>query len=131
MTAYEVRISDWSSDVCSSDRRDCRIAVVLAEQAMGLHGQDVAVGADRALLRLHAQLGDPLLADGADRAAGEGLEPALVGLAGADLVDALARERPRFVEEQVGQGHGPPGCDGLRIGGGPTKAGPENGQHAG
>src|SRR3546814_15308321 len=22
-TAYEMRISDWSSDVCSSDRRDC------------------------------------------------------------------------------------------------------------
>src|SRR3546814_18888573 len=25
-TAYEMRISDWSSDVCSSDRRDCLIA---------------------------------------------------------------------------------------------------------
>src|SRR3546814_16507348 len=103
MTAYEVRISDWSSDVCSSDRRDCRIAVVLAEQAMGLHGQDVAVDADRALLRLHAQLGDPLLTEGADRAVGEGLEPALVGLAGADLVDALERQRLRFVEDKVGQ----------------------------
>src|SRR3546814_20787786 len=25
-TAYEMRISDWSSDVCSSDLRDCRTA---------------------------------------------------------------------------------------------------------
>src|SRR3546814_9113797 len=24
-TAYEMRISDWSSDVCSSDLRDCRV----------------------------------------------------------------------------------------------------------
>src|SRR3546814_3169572 len=28
MTAYEMRISDWSSDLCSSDRRDaCRAAI--------------------------------------------------------------------------------------------------------
>src|SRR3546814_7872246 len=30
-TAYELRISDWSSDVCSSDLRDAGLAVVLLQ----------------------------------------------------------------------------------------------------
>src|SRR3546814_5353386 len=30
-TAYEMRISDWSSDVCSSDLRGDRLAAILAD----------------------------------------------------------------------------------------------------
>src|SRR3546814_9525751 len=38
-TAYELRISDWSSDVCSSDLADQQVAAYLAkEHAMPKHG---------------------------------------------------------------------------------------------
>src|SRR3546814_9257316 len=40
-TAYEMRISDWSSDVCSSD-----LAAVVARAVEGERG-DVAVAGDR------------------------------------------------------------------------------------
>src|SRR3546814_1214369 len=43
-TAYEMRISDWSSDVCSSDL--VQIAIVADRQAdVGRHGQRGAVAA--------------------------------------------------------------------------------------
>src|SRR3546814_7979097 len=61
-TAYEMRISDWSSDVCSSDlierldavgafvdHRDTRIARILLHAALG----DVAMPA----IDLHRQIG--------------------------------------------------------------------------
>src|SRR3546814_4624495 len=46
-TAYEMRISDWSSDVCSSDLGvgEPRVALVGAAQAgseLGLHGQQAS-----------------------------------------------------------------------------------------
>src|SRR3546814_7312678 len=44
-TAYELRISDWSSDVCSSDLAELRLA---AQRLLG----DEAVGADRARVDL-------------------------------------------------------------------------------
>src|SRR3546814_4673724 len=34
-TAYEMRISDWSSDVCSSDLASARVARARAESARG------------------------------------------------------------------------------------------------
>src|SRR3546814_10096754 len=34
MTAYEVRICDWSSDVCSSDLSPSRIKVIFGNSAM-------------------------------------------------------------------------------------------------
>src|SRR3546814_1695977 len=44
-TAYEMRISDWSSDVCSSDLLgDHRRALV--EELLGLRGVDPAPGDD-------------------------------------------------------------------------------------
>src|SRR3546814_16135690 len=47
-TAYEMRISDWSSDVCSSDlRRDCFELVRLDDRAGGIGG----TGDDDALRR--------------------------------------------------------------------------------
>src|SRR3546814_15443465 len=49
-TAYEMRISDWSSDVCSSDLVVVIgvIVIVVASQLIGDHrpGNDVHVGAD-------------------------------------------------------------------------------------
>src|SRR3546814_2723243 len=44
-TAYEMRISDWSSDVCSSDLRRCSI---LRERASGR--RKAVAGKDRAAL---------------------------------------------------------------------------------
>src|SRR3546814_5588882 len=51
-TAYEMRISDWSSDVCSSDLRHAAVAILRqrAEQAFGR-----ARGADR-LPQIHHRL---------------------------------------------------------------------------
>src|SRR3546814_11653974 len=37
-TAYEMRISDWSSDVCSSDLRDDEVRHILQEQIDGRVG---------------------------------------------------------------------------------------------
>src|SRR3546814_2590483 len=47
-TAYEMRISDWSSDVCSSDLPEPVAGMVPAQQRLG--GDDRAVG--KADLRL-------------------------------------------------------------------------------
>src|SRR3546814_13292833 len=46
-TAYDLRISDWSSDVCSSDldhgRNVCRRDSIVERRAMPGHGREVAV----------------------------------------------------------------------------------------
>src|SRR3546814_8958968 len=44
-TAYEMRISDWSSDVCSSDLRLARLADLHEERAVVPELQDVRVAA--------------------------------------------------------------------------------------
>src|SRR3546814_9700391 len=36
-TAYELRISDWSSDVCSSDLTVGKDGIVTVEEGQGLH----------------------------------------------------------------------------------------------
>src|SRR3546814_8845823 len=50
-TAYEVRISDWSSDVCSSDLvRDALLkAVEIGEHQFGLYRLGIGDGIDAAL----------------------------------------------------------------------------------
>src|SRR3546814_9879964 len=67
-TAYEMRISDWSSDVCSSDLRDHAFEHVdrehaerkcLALRAQCIGGADVAA-ADRAQIDAAAQPPDQL-----------------------------------------------------------------------
>src|SRR3546814_5994228 len=51
-TAYEMRISDWSSDVCSSDLRDVVVlAFHLQEHAQQLHRRTDAGRQVRALLQ--------------------------------------------------------------------------------
>src|SRR3546814_4986652 len=47
-TAYELRISDWSSDVCSSDLDSARMADVLAP--LGYRPVDAPDGADMVIL---------------------------------------------------------------------------------
>src|SRR3546814_11141483 len=76
--------------------RDDGMAVVLAEVAVGLHRHDVLVEADRALLRLHPQSCDLFRRQVGDLFLGEGPEPELCRLAGADLAQigrASCRER--------------------------------------
>src|SRR3546814_3228584 len=69
-TAYEMRISDWSSDVCSSDL--CRAAGDDGRLAKGRHPRPAACAAGRALCRHLGHEADdvdgPLgAADGRDR----------------------------------------------------------------
>src|SRR3546814_4914654 len=80
-TAYGVRISDWSSDVCSSDLRRPRVL------GGGLAGQHEDAGADHRADAQHDQLG-----------AGEGalergfaFKAALERLAGVDVARRLDR----------------------------------------
>src|SRR3546814_6517534 len=62
-TAYEMRISDWSSDVCSSDLGDPgRAADVLAVAEVEAHGGGLAVDEldpDRPVHRLVGAVGRP------------------------------------------------------------------------
>src|SRR3546814_9670924 len=85
-----MRISDWSSDVCSFD------------------------------LLFRRQVGDLFL--------GEGPEPELCRLAGADLAHALQRQRLGMVQDEVRQEGAHPGVAGLRVGREPENAG--HGQEA-
>src|SRR3546814_10034802 len=51
-TAYELRISDWSSDVCSSDLVARDVALHLPEGRDGYAADDVALERDEVRLRL-------------------------------------------------------------------------------
>src|SRR3546814_2978519 len=56
-TAYEMRISDWSSDVCSSDLGAMRLAFRLEIATSGWAGQEVAADeADCAYISAAARL---------------------------------------------------------------------------
>src|SRR3546814_4221330 len=61
-TAYEMRISDWSSDVCSSDLavlgaghlgRELELQALLAEDALGLLADLIIHGRQNAVEELH------------------------------------------------------------------------------
>src|SRR3546814_4096969 len=102
-TAYEMRISDWSSDVCSSDlaqdhpghadapRRRNRLDAVGGHEAR----QDVRLAE---VAQAPGQCGHD--ADQADRAAAEPVEPARVELA--DHVDGGLETT---VVHQIGRAH--------------------------
>src|SRR3546814_7613037 len=78
-TAYEMRISDWSSDVCSSDLHADALALLHALQiaagAERLAGAGQDDGADAAILAQRAQRVDDVVAIrvGADRVHALGL----------------------------------------------------------
>src|SRR3546814_16218629 len=104
-TAYEMRISDWSSDVCSSDLA-ARLAAAL-EEAVGdqrilanaRHGAAGAAHADRPILE------DRMIVAGAGRATHEGdvaAQPEELGSQAGD--EATARVKAgdaRFVGDLV------------------------------
>src|SRR3546814_15123547 len=46
-TAYEMRISDWSSDVCSADRAGLMMPRITESQAMDLEALAIEVKADK------------------------------------------------------------------------------------
>src|SRR3546814_20724258 len=66
-TAYEMRISDWSSDVCSSDLRERAERRALGKER---HEREGGVGADRdqRAVREVRELEDPVAERQADRA---------------------------------------------------------------
>src|SRR3546814_8255834 len=92
-TAYEMRISDWSSDLCSSDLR----AWVLRPLWHGANSRVAVAGLVAGLsllaLSLYALVGTPLALDPVARQA-----PATIDDAIAQLEAQLARE-PQAVEE--------------------------------
>src|SRR3546814_10659762 len=49
-TAYEMRISDWSSDVCSSDLPECRLGILTLDDHALLVGPVHQVEAERCLV---------------------------------------------------------------------------------
>src|SRR3546814_2603583 len=53
-TAYEMRISDWSSDVCSSDLRCFDEQIAGLEDRRHVHEEDGVLGALEAFSQLHA-----------------------------------------------------------------------------
>src|SRR3546814_5550705 len=80
-TAYEMRISDWSSDVCSSDLADHARQGVLLSRPLGRSGGGVEAAGDpdcrsdarfgrhpRQLLGLRPPRADPVLAQEIGRA---------------------------------------------------------------
>src|SRR3546814_14607394 len=115
MTAYDMRISDWSSDVCSSDlllEADMalghlapdRIGMLLAPLDLGFDAVRFEVRLDAppdpldevaaALVKLLEPLGDRFIGVGLELAEGEGLHP------GHELVPAAPlgqRDRKRGV----------------------------------
>src|SRR3546814_11030494 len=65
-TAYEMRISDWSSDVCSSDLVwERAVAATVDRSLMRGFGSDLTIGASRGCLALRTSMGQqPLLHEG-------------------------------------------------------------------
>src|SRR3546814_17457647 len=102
-TAYEMRISDWSSDVCSSDLRVRRIELLpvvlqLLWRGGGGMNEFAATGFE---VPLHRSLPDPILMGGAPRsvaiangtlaaAMGLGLQLVIPGIALCLLGNSLA-----------------------------------------
>src|SRR3546814_1350478 len=113
-TAYEVRISDWSSDVCSSDLVDHRLSNAgggRIEDAVGrrdAHGhgvdQDVAVvGGIEVHLAANGRHADAVAvaADAGDHAGDEMARLRVVGRSKTERVEV--RHRPRAHGEHVAQ----------------------------
>src|SRR3546814_7874843 len=99
-----MRISDWSSDVCSSDLRDPRQAVV---DRLAVDEQDPLVAVDdlRQVALRHRQVA---------AAVGERLEDDVdVGLAGADAEDRAPAHAVQRLEHRVDV----PADEGLERGG--------------
>src|SRR3546814_10923204 len=91
-TAYEMRISDWSSDVCSSDLVEARLCQVGGEPR---RGGDAEVGGDQQLLQLLQRLVVQLALgeDAGDALAELGGRAGEPGLQALEIGRASCRER--------------------------------------
>src|SRR3546814_9744268 len=103
-TAYEMRISDWSSDVCSSDLDVDAAAGVIELDGVADHlGQHVAQ--DRRIEALRSQLGI------ADQPEHDALLPGRGGEGGQDMLDPLQRrqqfrgEYAAAAVDEIGRAH--------------------------
>src|SRR3546814_3100311 len=117
-TAYEMRISDWSSDVCSSDLADAtHVAGRMLSQRLAIgpsHARDVETWVDAGLAtRVRRSIDGRGLPRSDDWFAGHGDPVPLIGL-GADvpasdvLGDVLkkAEANERFTEsDKIGRAH--------------------------
>src|SRR3546814_2688606 len=84
-TAYEMRISDWSSDVCSSDLSNCDASAQLDCLQPGA-----------ALLKLGGERGDPVGGGGKSR-----IKRFDTGLRGrSDRISRIAKHAELLVEER-------------------------------
>src|SRR3546814_14226182 len=105
-TAYEMRISDWSSDVCSSDLHHLDLGGALDDVLVGddeAFGSDDDAGAERRLLALPPPL---IVRPAAEEAAEEGIveqrgNRALLDLALGEDVDH--RRRRLLDHRQIGR----------------------------
>src|SRR3546814_2608334 len=110
-TAYEMRISDWSSDVCSSDLLEIALRLVLAQEVVERAGVELRIAGTEPLagvgqvvagrgaelaLPLVGQASEPLLHRGhvdVQAAQRTGPVPAPAGLLDLQLGSASWRER--------------------------------------
>src|SRR3546814_952932 len=110
-TAYEMRISDWSSDVCSSDLFRDRFILVRMQHAQALAGEPDRAAArcgDDAALADHGRLaivsptavGGRIVAQELPRIAGVGV---VVEQAGVRACDGGAADRGQRSEEQTSE----------------------------
>src|SRR3546814_17403837 len=93
-TAYEMRISDWSSDVCSSDL----LCIPLAHLEAGLRSNDR--GMPEEINRIVTdRLADLLWTpspDGDDNLIAEGVPPERIEFVGNIMIDAFGLQRPKI-----------------------------------
>src|SRR3546814_7143609 len=104
-TAYEMRISDWSSDVCSSDLGaiGTRAEAILAHGDYSLSGLDQSLGDAQGILRATSQAAarDRALSEHmleATQASGEGLGQLSDGLARATTMRERSEEHTSEIQ---------------------------------
>src|SRR3546814_7995792 len=99
-TAYEMRISDWSSDVCSSDLRRKPVAAVAVDRIVH-PGLEARVGlrthVDICQVGVQANAARPGHAGGARRLEGD-IRPVGIGRAGIDMRGCIGRSNGPDVE---------------------------------
>src|SRR3546814_10141422 len=105
-TAYEMRISDWSSDVCSSDLQD--LVVAAADLARELHAGDVRKGSGEPYFEGHlAPVAAIVAADGgtAEQVAAAYLHDAAEDHGGPAQLDVLRARCGDGVADTIGRAH--------------------------
>src|SRR3546814_5314161 len=106
-TAYELRISDWSSDVCSSDlHRGLGHAVGRAAAHVGLAGNAADVDHARYRVLRQQRIGVAREFEGAEQVDLEDLAPLVLGVLGAGSGEVAAGIVDQDVEAfEIGRAH--------------------------